>query len=193
MLNKDKCMLLIALECRLSMSSVCKLFNISLSKLTELINSEALERPLSNALIYLFYYETVHETPEEYKKSQFLARFLINKMNKILSNPDPKQRKEDFQKFYNELYGPTLDFLDKPYTLWTNEEKIKLAKYRLKYAISPDKIQDKGIVLSKSALYKLRERLEDETLKRRLRTLDEYLLARRDFLYEKNNFGRGEK
>ena len=73
MTNKEKCMLLIALECRLSLLDTATLFKTNTERIKEILDSSCLDRPIADALRYLFFYETVKEPQKREQKYKFLA------------------------------------------------------------------------------------------------------------------------
>ena len=178
MKEKTKLMVLIILECRLSLKTSSKVFNIPEDELLKRFEQDNYAYEYKDALTYLFNYETAIESEEKSKRTLLQAKYYIYKINKILSNPNLEERKKDYRDFINKLTDNEIKILLSKETkslpkVWTKEQKRALLKYKLKNALS-NRTLGKRIQLCEHTIGDWIYALDESEFKEKLITLNEY-------------------
>ncbi len=164
---------LIMLECRLSLDTASKLFRVDKNTLE--VNLKEVFKGnyfLAKSIDYLMYYESFAHLNED--KGKFKAVLLINRFYKIEQIKDANLRRELLNRYMADLEGPNLKDIDFQKGIYTEEERYKILKYRLKYRLSGEDIR-KTLGVKHAALASWEANLTDQDLKIRLEILREHL------------------
>ena len=191
MKEKIKIMILIILECRLSLKMSAKLFNMTEEEILELFKNDNFAFRNEEALKYLFYYETALPNESRDRKALFKGVCYKNKIKRILSNPNLEEKKREYQELIDYLTdAEIIEFMSiNPRVrakLWTKERKKAFIKFKLKNAISTRDLEKYYSIDHHDFATRWAMELEDEELKERLNLLNQYL-------YDKSAVGRRRK
>lgn len=176
-----KFILRLALTFRLSLKNICKLQGLepTLENQMKIYNSidELFSKDidLKRAYDYLFNYETLNENDKLSIRSLGTANIFLAKYREIAKLGN----KDDILKIDSNLEKLDGDFrqLEKGIDISTitDEDIVTISKYRLKYAISRERICD-VLGISRDSLALREERLTNEVLKQKLKTLSNFYL-----------------
>lgn len=174
---------LIMLECRLSLTDASRIFGIEETKLYENLNLKNLE-DLYFPIKYLLHETTIYQTDN--RRGIFKASIYIRRLRRILKNPNKEERKEELNAFLTDLMGPDIRFVlaKELNARYTSEEKEKILKYRLKYAVSGLDLES-GYHLDHEFLTKWEKELPNRELKERLAILRNYKMYNYKTYYRK--------
>jgi len=179
MKSTNKLMILIILECRLSLKAASELFKISEEEIKERFNNEPFAQSYKEGLDYLFNYETVLNNERRDKKTLFLAKYYINLEKKILKNQKKAEKIKEYNKLLNKLMDKDiLTFIKNNdemirFSKWTEERKIAILKYKLKRGLDARTLEYNRIV-TEDTIIKWTANLEEGDFKERLIALDQY-------------------
>lgn len=165
---------LIILECRLSKLSVSRIFKIDYSQIEETF----LRTEYRDALNYLFNYESQDPRVND-KKGVFKATLLLSQLKKILEITNVEERNTALSAFVSKLSGHDLEFLQEDKRIYTDEEKLAILKFQLKFRLAANEIQS-YYGIRKATIGYWRNNCPDADLKLRLEILKEFHLATRN-------------
>lgn len=163
---------LIMLECRLSFYEACEMFRMAPLELQSDIENFLPPHHYKIALDFLRF-ETLSRT-EENKRGKFKANFYLRRLNKILKITSKEARVSELNSFITDLSGPDISFvLQKSNRRYTEEEKMLIQKYRIKYAITTRQTHD-IFGIDDTTLADWARSMEDGQLKSQIETLNDF-------------------
>ena len=188
--NKYSFIAKIALEYRLSLGNICKLFNMEPNdenkiKVYNLIMSTIINHDLRLAYDFLFNYETINED----EKSSALAFSKTLIFLKRYSKAQKSGDKEQLKLIMKELSKTDIDFevVKKKDSHIKMEEKdiLAISKFRLKYCISKTRMAE-SLDIGREIIHRGEEKINDNRLKQKLNLLSHFY----DDLYAKKKKSR---
>lgn len=165
---KEQIMYRAIINYRLSMESVCELFNITKETLIEKINENK-----NNALKYILYSETINDSKKNQEIAKNNTKKLFTKINKI-------KNKKDLFELFDELDSKnTLRLCNKNTRDLSSDEAIEILKYKYKYALTK---QELCSIFNISLHFTVDQtkNLEDKDLRQKLEQLSKY---NEDFMF----------